>query len=109
MPAIVARPADPPTPNVTRNEGEDLSLKRLLEVSTVVLQQAIDLVDNDLTSDDQLSVHSQYMPGSTIGNAAFIYVLAEDELIGLQESTFATRETTLPSSWTRWRRSPHSS
>ena len=33
----------------------------------VVLQQAIDLVDNSLTSDDQLTTHSQFMPGSTIG------------------------------------------
>ena len=47
--------------------ADDLSLHRLLEVSTVILQQAIDLVDNDLSSDEQLSVHSQYMPGSTIG------------------------------------------
>ncbi|KIP11438.1 hypothetical protein PHLGIDRAFT_99650 [Phlebiopsis gigantea 11061_1 CR5-6] len=44
-----------------------MSLKRLLEVSTVILQQAVDLVDNGLTSDEQLIVHSQYMPGSTIG------------------------------------------
>lgn len=109
MPAVVARPADLPTSGVTRDEGEDLSLKRLLEVSTIVLQQAIDLVDNDLTSDEQLSIHSQYMPGSTIGNVALTNVPAEDELIGLQASTFATRETTLPSSWTQWRRNPHSS
>ncbi|EKM60855.1 uncharacterized protein PHACADRAFT_189980 [Phanerochaete carnosa HHB-10118-sp] len=46
---------------------EDAPLQRLLEVSRVVLQQAVDLVDNDLMSDDQLTIHSQYMPGSTIG------------------------------------------
>ncbi|PSR73159.1 hypothetical protein PHLCEN_2v10971 [Hermanssonia centrifuga] len=46
---------------------ETTSLKRLLEVSTIVLQQAVDLVDNSLTSDDQLTIHSQFMPGSTIG------------------------------------------
>ncbi len=49
---------------------ETTSLKRLLEVSTIVLQQAVDLVDNSLTSDDQLTIHSQYMPGSTIGTCS---------------------------------------
>ncbi|PCH33396.1 hypothetical protein WOLCODRAFT_135113 [Wolfiporia cocos MD-104 SS10] len=56
--------------NTTFNGVEDdegSALARLLEVSTVVLQQAIDLVDDSLTSDEQLTVHSQYMPGSTIG------------------------------------------
>jgi len=43
------------------------ALARLLEVSTVVLHQAVELVDKSLTSDDQLTVHSKYMPGSTIG------------------------------------------
>lgn len=65
MPSIAAS-AVPPA-EIARAEGEELSLERLLKVSTVVLQQAVDLVDNDLTADDQLSIHSQYMPGSTIG------------------------------------------
>ena len=60
--AVVANP--PP------DQGEELSLQRLLEVSTIVLKQAVDLVDNSLTSDDQLTIHSQYMPGSTIGAAS---------------------------------------
>lgn len=46
---------------------ESNALARLLEVSTVVLHQAVELVDKSLTSDDQLTVHSKYMPGSTIG------------------------------------------
>ncbi|KZT74857.1 hypothetical protein DAEQUDRAFT_720038 [Daedalea quercina L-15889] len=46
---------------------EPTALARLLEVSTIVLGQAVDLVDTSLTSDDQLTVHSQYLPGSTIG------------------------------------------
>ncbi|KAI0067830.1 hypothetical protein BV25DRAFT_1819276 [Artomyces pyxidatus] len=43
------------------------NLDQLLDVSTKVLAQAIDLLDNTLTSDDQLTVHSKYLPGSTIG------------------------------------------
>ncbi|TFY69071.1 hypothetical protein EVJ58_g658 [Rhodofomes roseus] len=46
---------------------EATALARLLEVSTIVLRQAVDLVDTALTSDDQLTVQSQYLPGSTIG------------------------------------------
>ncbi|TFK57472.1 hypothetical protein OE88DRAFT_1651212 [Heliocybe sulcata] len=55
------------------NEGEfphtdeQTSLQQLLTVSTTVLSQAVDLVENILTSDDQLTVSSQYLPGSTIG------------------------------------------
>lgn len=55
------------------NEGEfthtdeQTALKQLLTVATTVLSQAVDLVDNVLTSDDQLTVQSQYLPGSTIG------------------------------------------
>lgn len=66
MPAVIVaqQPAETET---LRVEGEDVALRRLLEVSTTVLQQAVDLVQNDLASDDQLTVHSQYMPGSTIG------------------------------------------
>lgn len=51
------------------DSSEATALKRLLEVSVVVLQQAVDLLDNFLTSDDQLTIHSKYMPGSTIGEA----------------------------------------
>ncbi|KAI0271564.1 hypothetical protein BC834DRAFT_860190 [Gloeopeniophorella convolvens] len=43
------------------------NLEQLVEVGTTVLAQALDLLDNALASDDQLTVHSQYMPGSTIG------------------------------------------
>ena len=47
---------------------------QLLSVSTTVLRQAQDLVENVLTSDDQLQVHSKYLPGSTIGEYSF-YIL----------------------------------
>ncbi|PPQ63507.1 hypothetical protein CVT24_004735 [Panaeolus cyanescens] len=38
-----------------------------ISVARTVLLQAIDLLDNYLTSDDQLTTHSKYLPGSTIG------------------------------------------
>lgn len=50
---------------------ESLALDRLLEVSTVVLRQAIELVENSLSSDEQLSAPSKYIPGSTIGKHLF--------------------------------------
>ncbi|OBZ78950.1 hypothetical protein A0H81_00514 [Grifola frondosa] len=46
---------------------EATALARLLEVSTIVLRQAVDLLDKGLSTDEQLTVHSRYMPGSTIG------------------------------------------
>jgi len=49
------------------DSGEAVQLLQLLDVSTVVLQQALDLVDNYLTKDDQLTTQSKYVSGSTIG------------------------------------------
>jgi len=43
------------------------SRAQLLEVARVVLQQAIELLEKSLVSDNQLTVTSRYMPGSTIG------------------------------------------
>lgn len=51
----------------SHEDGEETPLMQLLSVSTTVLTQAQDLVENVLTSDDQLQVHSKYLPGSTIG------------------------------------------
>lgn len=48
-------------------QDEATSLARLLETSTAILRQAVDFVENGLTSDDQLTAHSNYIPGSTIG------------------------------------------
>ncbi|KAJ7462709.1 hypothetical protein B0H11DRAFT_2053923 [Mycena galericulata] len=48
-------------------EAADNTLSQLLQVSRIVLQQGIDLLDNHITSNDQLTVHSKYLPGSTIG------------------------------------------
>ncbi|KAF9535523.1 hypothetical protein CPB83DRAFT_888227 [Crepidotus variabilis] len=42
-------------------------VEQQLSVAKTVLLQAVDLIDNHLTSDDQLTIHSKYMPGSTIG------------------------------------------
>ena len=49
---------------------EPVALARLLDVSTAIIRQAVDLVDNCLTSDEQLTAHSNYIPGSTIGAPA---------------------------------------
>ncbi|KAI0048014.1 hypothetical protein FA95DRAFT_1558551 [Auriscalpium vulgare] len=58
-----------PTSTATSSSSpaEMQSLEQLIDVSTKVLQQAIDLLDNSLVADDQLVVHSKYLPGSTIG------------------------------------------
>jgi len=57
-----------PTENGTgHSEDEMKNLEQLIEVGTIILGQALDLLDNSLTSDEQLTVQSQYMPGSTIG------------------------------------------
>ncbi|CAL1696431.1 unnamed protein product [Somion occarium] len=65
--------ANPPN-GFTAPNGENRSeideiqaLKRLLEVASIVLSQAVDLVENSLTSDEQLSEPSKFIPGSTIG------------------------------------------
>jgi hypothetical protein len=65
----------PPSSSATSNmassnkapAGADETLFQQLEVAKTVLKQAVDLLDNHLTSDDQLTVHSKYLPGSTIG------------------------------------------
>jgi hypothetical protein len=42
-------------------------LSHLLAVATTILQQALDLVENVLTDDSQLTTPSKHLPGSTIG------------------------------------------
>ena len=77
--SLMSTSADIPPPssatsNMTSSEaankvpaGADETLFQQMEVAKTVLKQAVDLLDNQLTSDDQLTVHSQYLPGSTIG------------------------------------------
>lgn len=43
------------------------NVAQLLSVSKILLMQAVDILDNHLTSDEQLTVNSQYLHGSTIG------------------------------------------
>jgi len=43
------------------------ALSQQLSVAKTVLLQAVDLLDHYLTSDEQLSVSSQHLSGSTIG------------------------------------------
>ena len=57
-----------PTENGTRHSEDAMkNLEQLIEVGTIILNQALDLLNNSLTSDEQLTIRSQYMPGSTIG------------------------------------------
>jgi hypothetical protein len=63
----------PPAANMASSDRDTTAsdrketLLQQLAVARTVLSQAVDLVDNHFTSDEQLTVHSQYMPGSTIG------------------------------------------
>jgi len=57
----------PSRADVDRNPHPS-QLSELLFVSSTILQQAVDLVDNVLTDNNQLTVQSKYLPGSTIGN-----------------------------------------
>ncbi|KAF4572665.1 hypothetical protein EYR40_004254 [Pleurotus pulmonarius] len=56
-----------PNGNANGSTEQELQSQQLLAVARTVLEQAVDLVDNYLTSDDQLTVHSKSLPGSTIG------------------------------------------
>ena len=49
------------------DEMKDSNLEQLIDVGVTILSQALDFVNDSLTSNEQLTVHSQYMPGSTIG------------------------------------------
>jgi uncharacterized damage-inducible protein DinB len=51
----------------SESEVELSQSEQLLSVAVTVLQQALNLVDNLLTSDEQLTVPSSSIPGSTIG------------------------------------------
>lgn len=72
MTSMPDKSSDASTSALQKNLGssdlpDETPLIQLLSVSTTVLAQALDLVENVLTSDDQLTVHSKYLPGSTIG------------------------------------------
>ncbi|KAI0343948.1 hypothetical protein BDW22DRAFT_1355183 [Trametopsis cervina] len=74
--------AMPHTNTVTPDEV--VQRNRLLEVATVVLEQALDLLDNFLSHDEQLTIQSKYIAGSTIGkhlrHARDHYVLLLDAM-----------------------------
>ena len=54
-------------PSGPSHDINETPLTQLLSVSKAVLNQALDLVETVLTSDEQLTVNSKYLPGSTIG------------------------------------------
>jgi hypothetical protein len=70
-------------------------LAQLQFVSTTVLQQALDLVENILTSDEQLTIQSKFLPGSTIGILTLYdpYLLLRDHT----RKAFAARTRSLHS------------
>jgi len=81
--------------------GSDIAslspLAQLQFVSTTVLHQALDLVDNILTSDEQLTVQSKFLPGSTIGDTKLHMININLNLLlrdCAQENICGTREIT---------------
>ncbi|KAJ4499020.1 hypothetical protein C8R41DRAFT_815762 [Lentinula lateritia] len=63
--ALASQPL--PSMTVQFDDENTTNLKDLLFVAQTVLEQAIDLLDNDLKEDEQLTVPSKFLPGSTIG------------------------------------------
>lgn len=75
------------------DDGEQLA--QLQTVSTTVLRQAIELVENTLSRDDQLLVHSRYLAGSTIGTYATLMITSSlSQRLCNQASTCAMHATT---------------
>jgi hypothetical protein len=79
------------------SEDQMKNLEQLIDVGTTILNQALDLLDNSLTSDEQLTIHSQYMPGSTIGTTLNTLRTVRSIYVDIhpQASIFATPEITL--------------
>lgn len=72
--SMSARPADQATPssiiereNSERSSVEAKELEQLLDVGNKIIDQALDLIDNSLSSDEELTISSKFLPGSTIG------------------------------------------
>jgi hypothetical protein len=75
------------------DEMNDPNLEQLIDVGITILNQALDLVNDSLTSDEQLTVHSQYMPGSTIGTVLIPPTLRTARLIDTQTHALSPRQT----------------
>ena len=91
------------------HEEEVRNLEQLLDVSTKVLEQALDLLDNTLTSDEQLTVSSKFLPGSTIGMLLFPSSAFLHRITVVQANTFVMLEIISPCSSTACPRHPHTS
>jgi hypothetical protein len=68
--------------NLRSNASDETQLDQLLKVAVIVLQQGMDLVEKHLTSDDQLTYQSQYIPGSTIGMSVATCIITTKAIIG---------------------------
>lgn len=62
----VSTSTDPKTSSSEMTSSNEM-VSQQLSVAKTVLLQAVDLLDNYLVSDQQLTVQSRFMPGSTIG------------------------------------------
>ncbi|KAG8696713.1 hypothetical protein FRC09_008308 [Ceratobasidium sp. 395] len=60
-------PAVPRSEAPSKAQSRSLVVEQLTEVARAVLGQAVDLLQNTLSDDDQLTYQSKYIPGSTIG------------------------------------------
>ena len=96
-------------PATTQHRPEDdKNLEQLIDVGVTILSQALNLLNDSLTSDEQLTAHSRYMPGSTIGTMLIPRSQGPYARLVLnacpltQVNIFVTRETTLLSCLTAW-------
>jgi len=76
---------------VTKSQNHSLVVEQLTEVARSVLGQAVDLLQNALSHDAQLTYQSKYIPGSTIGkhlrHARDHYVLLVQSVANSDSST----------------------
>ena len=61
-------PSTRPFQKLSEERSDEDAQEKLVQVAVAVLQQAVDLVERSLVSDEQLIQVSKYIPGSTIGS-----------------------------------------
>ncbi|CAE6433443.1 unnamed protein product [Rhizoctonia solani] len=88
-PTAVAHPESAVVPSKIAQGPQDRSIvvEQLTDVARDVMGQAIDLLENTLTDDKQLTYQSKYIPGSTIGkhlrHARDHYILLSKAILGV--------------------------
>ncbi|QRV86184.1 hypothetical protein RhiJN_14202 [Ceratobasidium sp. AG-Ba] len=75
----------------SQSQDDSLMVEQLTDVARSILNQAVDLLQNTLTDDTQLTYQSKYIPGSTIGkhlrHARDHYVLLAKSVASSDPST----------------------